>query len=149
MSGPGDVFTAAEAGDLSRIRELVADTPSLVTARDGEGATALHHAALGGSREVAGFLVEHGADVNARDDRFGATPTGWAIEPLRALGGLLAIEIDDLALAIRQREAGWVQRFLRRLPALADAKDGSGTPLRHIADESGSPEIARLFREGA
>ena len=148
MSEQADLFTAVVAGDLPRVRELVGVTPSLVVAKDGEGATALHHAALRRDEEMVRFLVEHGADVNARDDRFDATPAGWAIEYLREVGGLLAIEIEDMTLAIRQGDVAWVRRFLTRLPALAGCKDKSGKSLRHLAEESGIPEIARLLRGG-
>lgn len=41
-------------------------------------------------------LVRQGAEINATDVEFGATPTGWAIEYLRELGGVLAIELNDL-----------------------------------------------------
>lgn len=43
-------------------------------------------ARLAGSDQGQGF---------SRDDRFGATPAGWATEYLRGAGGLLSIEIDD------------------------------------------------------
>ncbi|WP_415080877.1 ankyrin repeat domain-containing protein [Micropruina sp.] len=39
---------------------------------------ALHYAAAAGERAIAEWLVEHGADVDAVDDRFGLTPAGWA-----------------------------------------------------------------------
>ena len=94
MSDASRFFKAVACRDLQRVRELLAVTPSLVNARDGEGATSLHYAALNGNQELARFLVEQGADVNARDDRFGATPAGWAIEYLRGLGGFLGIEIE-------------------------------------------------------
>ena len=75
FAGDGsEFFEAVAAGDLPRLRELLAATPSLIGARDGEGATALHLAALHGYQELARFLVEAGADVYARDERFDATP---------------------------------------------------------------------------
>src|SRR5712691_4104834 len=108
MSEASEFFNAVASGDLPRVRELLAMTPSLVNAKDGEGATPLHYAAFNGNQELARFLVEQGADVNARDERFGATPAGWAIEYLRGLGGFLGMEIEDMILAIRQGEVGWV-----------------------------------------
>ena len=90
-------------------------------------------------------LVKRGADVNARDSKFGATPTGWAIEYLREVGGLLGIELEDFAHAIRRGEVEWVTRFLRRFPALRTASDSHGKPFQLIARESGNQEIANLF----
>ena len=40
--------------------------------------TPLHNAAWMGSLEMARLLVELGADPNARDPQYGATPLGWA-----------------------------------------------------------------------
>lgn len=37
-------------------------------------------AAFGGHRDVVQALVEQGAEINAGDGQFGATPAGWAIE---------------------------------------------------------------------
>jgi ankyrin repeat protein len=149
MSEASEFFKAVASGDLQRVRELLTVSPSVVNAQDGEGATSLHYAAFSGNQELARFLVEQGADVNARDDRFDATPAGWAIEYLRGLGGFLAIEIEDMILAIRQGDVGWVRRFLTRMPAFAVCKDSSGKPLLQHAEESGNPDIARLFTEVA
>jgi hypothetical protein len=140
-----EFFTAVKAGDLPAVQRLVEADPSLVTVRDGAGATALHYAALVGKQDLCRYLVENRADVNARDKSFDATPAGWAIEHLRELGGFLAIEIEDMLFAIRQGDVRWVQRFLTRLPALARCADGNGKPLSQHAQESENPEIAQLF----
>ncbi len=42
------------------------------------GASALHHAAANAPLECVRTLVEHGADVNAKDPEWSATPLGWA-----------------------------------------------------------------------
>jgi hypothetical protein len=57
------------------------------------------HPEVHGHRPIVKLLLEQGADINSRDGRFGATPTGWAIEYLREMHGRLAIELDDLAEA--------------------------------------------------
>ncbi|HEV7653693.1 MAG TPA: ankyrin repeat domain-containing protein [Mycobacteriales bacterium] len=44
-----------------------------------DGQTALHTAAWAGSLELARRLVELGADLDARDDRFGGRPVDWAV----------------------------------------------------------------------
>ena len=40
--------------------------------------TALHHAAIDGDVALCRLLVARGADVDARDAEFEATPLGWA-----------------------------------------------------------------------
>ncbi len=140
-----ELFSAVASGNAGRVRELLASDPGAASAKDGEGATPLHYATLNGRREISELLLQRGADVNARDGRFDATPAGWAIEYLREAGGLLSIEIEDLLFAIRENDVRWVRRFLTRLPTLARAKDAHGKALSQHASESGNDEIARLF----
>jgi ankyrin repeat protein len=142
-----EFFDAVKSGEAATVREHLASDGTLALARDEDGATALHHAAEMGKREIVALLLDAGADLNARDARFHATPAGWAIEYLRMRGGLLAMEIEDLLLAIRERNVGGVRRMVTRLPALAGATDRSGKPLAQHARECGSEEIAHLFRE--
>ena len=139
------LIEAAKHGNAADVRVIVQGHPELVNQRDELGATALHYAAFGGHRDVVRALVEQGADVNARDDEFGATPAGWAIEYLREMGGFLGIELNDFAHAIRQGDAEWVARFLKRFPGLRGAKDAQGKPFKLLAQESGNTEIAKLF----
>jgi hypothetical protein len=143
------LIDAAKRGDLADVRAIITvhSHAELVNPnqRDPSGATALHYAAFGGHRSVVHELVSHGADINATDTQFGATPAGWAIEYLREMGGFLGIELDGLAYAIRQREVEWVKRFLRRFPALRAACDTQGKPFKLLAQESGNQEIAELF----
>ena len=147
MADASELAAAAAAGDLPKVREILSETPSLLNAKDGEGATALHYATLNAKQETVRYLVSQGADVNARDDRFDATPTGWAIEYLRELGGCLAIEIEDVLAALRQGDLGWLRHFLARTPALAECTDAQGKTLLQHAMETGNADIQRLFEE--
>ena len=45
---------------------------------DWQGVTALHHFARKGEVEKAIQFIEHGADLNAREEDFCSTPLGWA-----------------------------------------------------------------------
>lgn len=139
------LIEAAKAGNLTAAKTVLENHPELANAKDDTGATALHYAAFGGQRELVELLVKLGADINVRDDRFGATPTGWAIEYLRELGGFLSIELKDAAYAIERGEVDWVRRFVERFPALRQATF-DGKPLKALADESGNPEIVKLFQ---
>ena len=145
MSGLEKLIQAAKRGDLADVKSALESHPELLHERDQSGATALHYAIFGGHSSVVGELVRQGAGINATDTQFGATPTGWAIEYLREMGGFLAIELNDLAHAIRRGEVEWVTRFLHRFPALREASDTQGTPFKLLAEQSGNQEIAKLF----
>lgn len=138
---------AAKRGDLADVRAILAgnNPAEFINQHDPSGATAIHYAAFGGHCTVVEELVSHGANVNAIDSKFGATPAGWAIEYLREMGGLLGIELNDFAHAIRQGDVEWVNRFLGRFPALRDASDTQGKPFKQMAQESGNQEILELF----
>lgn len=68
---------AARLGMLDELKAMVARDPAAVHARGGDGHTALHEAA---SLEIARFLVEHGADVNAIDVDHESTPAQYLIK---------------------------------------------------------------------
>lgn len=143
------LIEAAKRGDLPAVQKVLETHWDIVNEADELGATALHHAAFEGHSDVARYLVKHGANVNARDNRFNATPAGWAIEYLREMGGLLGIELNDFAFAIERGDVEWVKRFLLRLPALRNAVDSDGTPFIELAKASTNPEIIRLFQNDA
>ena len=145
MSELAKLVEAAGAGDLTATQALLDADRRLASRYDASGATPLHYAALNGRCEIARLLIEYGADINARDAEFGATPAGWAIEYLRELGGHLGIEANDMAHAIGIGDAHWAERFLTRFPSLRDARDAEGVPLRERARLSGNREIAALF----
>jgi ankyrin repeat protein len=146
MADVDQLIEAVKRGDLASVTSILEGHPELVHGRDPSGATALHYAAFGGHRHIVEQLVKQGADVNATDARFGATPAGWAIEYLREMGGFLGIELSDLAHAIERGDTEWVARFLRRFPALRTACDTSGKSFKTLAERSGNPEIGKLFQ---
>lgn len=59
-----DAYAAARLGLMNRLRELVAADPSVVHARGGGGQSPLHFAR---TIDVAAYLLDHGADIDARD----------------------------------------------------------------------------------
>jgi ankyrin repeat protein len=145
MSASENLIEAAKQGDLERVKGILETDGRLANVRDEAGATPLHYGAIHGHRQIVQLLLERGADINSRDSRFGATPAGWAIEYLREMGGYLAIELDDLAYAVRLGDTRWVSRFLNRFPALRHARDPEGIPFQELARESGNREITALF----
>ena len=95
QQGRDPLIAAALGGDAEAVRRLDVSgaRPTLAAEAAGlrhwevvralaEGGAsiegALHYAAAAGEREAVEWLVEHGADLEAVDDRFGLTPAGWA-----------------------------------------------------------------------
>ena len=71
-----DIHAAARLGLIDRLRELIGKDPALVHARGGDGQTPLHFAA---NEEVAAFLLERGANIDARDIDHQSTPAQWML----------------------------------------------------------------------
>jgi len=147
MSELDKLIEAARLGMVEDLKVILHRHPELVSERDEMGATALHYAAFGGHRDAVRLLAEAGADINATDAQFNATPAGWAIEYLRGMGGFLGIELADFAYAIEKGDAEWAARFLKRFPGLRDGRDAQGRAFQALAEQSGNAEIRRLFEK--
>lgn len=61
--------------DLTR---LIASDPNLANAHDPQGITPLHWAAINAHMAACRFLLEHGAEVDAKGGDLVATPMQWA-----------------------------------------------------------------------
>jgi ankyrin repeat protein len=108
-----DIHAAARLGLLDQVRELLATDPNLVNARGGDGQTPLHFAS---NEQIASFLLDHGADIDARDLDHESTPAQWMlgdrIELARYLvqrGAktdlLMAAAVGDIDLAKKHLDA--------------------------------------------
>ena len=98
---------------IDRLKELIASDPALVHARGGDGQTPLHFAS---TIEIATYLLDHGADINARDIDHESTPAQYMVrsrpEIARYLIGrgaksdiLMAAALGDLALIEKHLQA--------------------------------------------
>src|SRR5581483_6347186 len=71
-----------ERGNLAAVA-LMLDLGFPIEARredtDDDGATALHAASWAGSAETVALLLDHGADLQARDTRWDSRPLEWAL----------------------------------------------------------------------
>jgi ankyrin repeat protein len=67
---------AARLGRLEDLERIVSADPSVVHKRGGDGQTPLHFAS---TIDVARFLVDHGADIDARCVDHESTPAQWMI----------------------------------------------------------------------
>jgi len=79
MMSSVELFRAVKAGDVARVKELLADDPSLVHARDKDQSTPLHLAAWKDQAEIVELLLDGGADIQAHNENF-----HWGTTPLHA-----------------------------------------------------------------
>jgi hypothetical protein len=75
-----DAHAAARLGMFAKLRALVAD-PEAIGARGANGQTVLHFAS---SVEIAQYLLEHGADIDARDTQNESTPAQHMLRVVQA-----------------------------------------------------------------
>jgi len=121
-----DIFAACIAGRRARVRELLADDPTLIAAHSHDGWTPLHLAAFFNFPEIAADLLARGADVHAR-----------AINAMRNTPLHAAVAGNATAIARTLLEHG----------ADANARqEGGWTPL-HAAAQSGNVELIQLLIE--
>ena len=106
-----DVHAAARLGLLGKLGELIAADPALVHSRGGDGQTPMHFAA---TVEVARFLVEHGADIDARDVDHESTPAQYMARDRPAIARFLVQRgcATDLLLAAALGDLDLVRRHL-------------------------------------
>jgi ankyrin repeat protein len=108
-----DVHAAARLGMAEKLRELVTADPSLVHARGGDGQTPLHFAS---TVRIAEFLLDNGADIDARDVDHESTPAQWMIRERQEVARclvrrgcrtdiLMASALGDLDLIRRHLDA--------------------------------------------
>jgi ankyrin repeat protein len=71
-----DAHAAARLGMINELKELISGNPELVHARGGDGQTPLHFAA---TVEIAEYLLDHGADIDARDIDHESTPAQYMV----------------------------------------------------------------------
>jgi ankyrin repeat protein len=107
------VHAAARLGMMEKLRESIAADPRAVHARGGDGQTPLHFAS---TVEIAQYLLDHGADIDACDVDHESTPAQYMVrkrsEIARYLIGrgcrtdiLMAAALGDGPLAQRHLES--------------------------------------------
>ena len=61
------IFDAIHSGSIEKVKELVEKDSTLVNAKNARSQTPLHFAAFYNYEEIARYLIERGADINAQD----------------------------------------------------------------------------------
>ncbi len=120
-----DVFAAAHLGMFDRLRELVDADPSLVHARGGDGKTPLHCAR---TVEMARYLLDRGADIDARCVDHESTPVQYLV---REAPDVARVLVDrgawfDIFAAVGLRDPILVERCLRDDPSALDHRTWHG-----------------------
>ncbi|HXN23806.1 MAG TPA: ankyrin repeat domain-containing protein [Candidatus Dormibacteraeota bacterium] len=76
-----DAHSAARLGMFEKLQELVKADTAVVRARGANGQTPLHFAS---TIEIAQYLLEHGADIDARDIQHESTPAQHMLRVVQA-----------------------------------------------------------------
>jgi ankyrin repeat protein len=146
---------AAAAGDAATLRTMLEADPALALAKEADGTTPLHLAALYGRADAVRVLLGFHADVSARDDD-GDTPLhlaaarGWQEIALLLLASRADVNARDAHGATALHAAVFYKRdelaklLLARHAEVEAADDNGDTPL-HMAAEAGSVEMAEML----
>ena len=150
----GALVTATEAEEITRIRELIKNSPDLINAKD-KDATLLHRAAGKGQLVVARYLLENGADVNTRLNETATPLYQAAIQGHRAMVELLlghgaAVDAVDSAgktalHLVAARGYKSVGEVLLAAKANPNARDRYGRTPLHAAAAAGQTVMVELL----
>jgi ankyrin repeat protein len=81
-----EIHHAVRLEMLEEVRRMLSENPARVHARGGDGQTPLHFAQ---TAEMAEFLLNRGADINARDVDHESTPAQWMVRDRPAVARAL------------------------------------------------------------
>ena len=106
-------------------RELIESDPSLVHARGGDGKTPLHWAS---TVEIAQYLIDRGADIDAIDVDHQSTPAQYLVREAPDVARLLLARGAwfDIFIAVGLRDRALVDRSLRDDPEALDHRTWHG-----------------------
>ena len=164
---PVDIHRAAQAGDLERVKQLLAKSPGLLEAKSKSGQTPLHAAVLARDLTVAKFLLDAGADAGAIN-KHAETPLHVAVRAFRARAVEMLLKHqadasarddrgytplhaaayyggqDDEAVKLR----GQITTLLLGAKADLTAQEADGLTPLHLAALKGRPAMVDLLLAG-
>jgi len=132
-----DVWAAANLGMMEELASSIAREPALVHAKGGDGKRPLHFAR---TVEIARFLIEHGAEIDAIDDDHDSTPAQHLIGDHPDVAGFLVAKgaRSDLLLAAALGDVTLVQNHLDADPgSIAMRVDQDWFPMIDTARNGG------------
>ena len=132
-----DIWAAANLGMMAELADWVASDPALVHAKGGDGKRPLHFAR---TVEIARFLLDHGAEIDALDDDHDSTAAQHLIGEHPDVAGFLVSRgaRSDLLLAAALGELELVRRHLDADPgSIAMRVDQDWFPMVDTAANGG------------
>ena len=148
-----EFLDAVQKADVARVRSSLAGNPSLASATDDTGDTALHRAATIGNFELLNLLLDSGARVDAvRGD--GARPIHCALsrgrKPVLNAGAIAGILLGrgaayNIYLAAVFGDAAYVLEALKRDASLANFEDSCHARPISAAARRNDLEMVKLF----
>jgi ankyrin repeat protein len=130
---PLSIHAAAGFGFVDAMKSLLDADPDLVRAKGGDGCTALHFAR---NVTTARFLLERGAEIDARDEDHDSTPAQWRIGSAPEVSRLLLEQgaRADIFLAAALGDQPLAERLIGENPACVAYRIGRLTefpPIGH------------------
>lgn len=109
------VHAAARLGMMEELKKLLAGDPGLVHARGGDGQMPLHFAS---TVEVAGYLLDHGAAIDARDLDHESTAAQYMLDDRAEVARYLVRRgcSSDILMAAALGDADLAEKHLRAAP---------------------------------
>ncbi len=150
-----EVIAAVRSKSRSNVEMLLKANPELLEATDNAKSTLVHHAAGFGTVETLQWLIDSGADVNAKNSR-DSTPLHWAITEeakarlLLARGAMVNAKLaggqTPLYLAAILGNGQATLRLLLEKGANPNLRTGGGrTPLMAAADRGDAVALRLLL----
>jgi ankyrin repeat protein len=163
----GDIHNAAATGDLNKVRALIETNITLLESKDNDGNTPLIIACATLQAEVANYLIDKGANVNAKG-MLGLTPLFRAIKDKDECFNLVQLLIDkgaDVNAKASFPFRNWtvlckavttgnlktgnlkVTKLLIEHGADLNVRDIEGTPLQMAINNNPNEDMAKLLIE--
>lgn len=119
-----DIWAAVSLDDMARARELIEQDPDLVIAAGGDGVHPLHYAR---SVPMVEFLIEKGANINARCLDHGSTALQYLVQDQSVVRCLLKHGAEpDVFMAAYWGDASLLEASIAADASCCDALMGTG-----------------------
>ncbi len=152
-----DVHAAARLGMFEHLKELVSADPDSVHARGGDGQTPLHFAS---TVEIAEYLLDHDADIDARDIDHESTPAQYMVRKRQEIARYLVSRgcSTDILMASALGDLELVRKHLDADPACIhmsvsersfpkkDPRSGGTIYIWYLGSHKTAHLVAREFR---